>query len=254
MNDDARIAAVLDRAVTRLAAASATPPIEAVLGPASRLRRRRAATAVVAAAALTAAAVLGAVVIVDGTDRGGGTVAQAPALRTLPLSRGSARVVDAQSRLRHLPPPDAPPLGRVLASAATAKGDVVLLDVQATNGLRCVLEQYADANTPGGGGGRCTSGAEAPPYTGDGVELSAGQEMTPGGTNVSVVYGAAPTGTSRVELRGDGGMSVVVPAADAGAGYGHRTFFISAWPVPAPVTAVALAADGTKTGTSTERF
>lgn len=258
MSADSDFGAVLDRAVSQAAAASQAPPVETILRAARRGKTRRAALTAIGAAAGAAVLVGVGLTFVPQADPGG-TVVQTPPepeRRIVGLSPGSARIVDAQSRLRHLPsagPASGGRSGRVLASAPTSKGEIVLLDVQLPNGLRCVLQQYANPATAGGGGGRCGDAA-SPPYSGPGVDVSANQETTPGGTNVSVVYGAAPPSSTRVELHGDDGEAVSADTTHAGPEYAHRAFFVAVWPVPRPVTVIAFTADRTETGRSSLTF
>lgn len=257
MRTDADIASALARGTAAIAAASPAPPAEHVHELAQRRRRRRHMRWGGAAACLAVAAAGGALVLAANSQPpdsliADGTVDSGP-VRTLEIGEWTARML-AESFPRTADRPQASDTAVVLNSLDTAKGEIVLIGIDLPSGKRCVLLKYtAERTAGGGGGGRCV-GKGDDPYATKPFDISGSQEMNPQGINTSVVFGAVPAGTARLELRAPSGRVTTVETTDGGAAYGNRAFFLAQWPLPTAVSVTGFDAAGRETGRTQVTF
>jgi hypothetical protein len=219
--------------------------------PALRRRHRwPAATAAVLAVACVAG---GAAAVSNRAERdnghaevatfgGGGASSQH---RQIPIGSDTARLLTNKAHAwaqRHggaATPVSAESPGDVLATTATIKGEMVLVGFAMPDGQRCVIQQYV-RNVPGGGTGARCSEDGAIPYAASPIDLSAGEELNPGGQNVATVWGGVPAGSSSVVLRIPGRPDEVATAFSGGDEWGPRAFFIATWPIHAGGEVIAL--------------
>lgn len=173
-----------------------------------------------------------------------------PELGTVELPLAARQALDhAQDSRRGLTgQPTVQPVGRADLLVRQSLRPGVTLDVygvRMSDGSTCTIRDVVDLDGEPSLGGSAGCG----PASGtDGAGLYADRSSSAGdghGTLAQeLLSGAAPAGTVRVRLSGEGLAPVEVPAFDGGARWRHRSYYGATWPAPPNTTLTAYDSRG----------